>query len=260
MNGKSVIFFDIDGTLIDHDKRLPVTTKEAVFKLKELGHEVAIATGRAPFMFEDLRKELDIHTYVSFNGQYVVVKDKVVYKNPLNKEALHDLTAVAIKNDHPLIYMDQFDMKANVPQHDFISESMGTLKLSIEPSHDPDFFKGRDIFQSLLFCVENEEEAYQDLFKEFLFLRWHPLSVDVDPAGGSKAKGIEKVMEAIGCSKNQLVAFGDGLNDIQMLSYVPNSVAMGNAESEAKEVARYITKSVDEDGILHGLRMLGLLD
>ena len=51
------------------------------------GVHVAIATGRAPFMFEDIRKELDIHNYVSFNGQYVVFEDEVIFNNPLHPDA-----------------------------------------------------------------------------------------------------------------------------------------------------------------------------
>ena len=54
--------------------------KKAVQLLKEQGHEVAIATGRAPFMFKDLREELDIQTYISFNGQYIVLNGEVLYK------------------------------------------------------------------------------------------------------------------------------------------------------------------------------------
>lgn len=190
---------------------------------------MAIATGRAPYMFEELRKELDIHTYVSFNGQYVVVKDEVVYTNPLNREALKLLTQMAEKNNHPIIYMDQYDMKANVLHHEFITEGLNSLALTLESSPDPDFHKERDIFQSMLFIQDQEEVQYEQAFKDFKFVRWHPLSVDVDPAGGSKAKGIEKVMVHLGYSLDQMYAFGDGLNDIEMLSFVPNSVAMGNA-------------------------------
>ena len=84
MTEQSVIFFDIDGTLLDHDKKLPPSTKQAVFKLKELGHIVAIATGRAPFMYEDLREELGIDTFVSYNGQYVVLNGEVLHTNPLH--------------------------------------------------------------------------------------------------------------------------------------------------------------------------------
>ncbi|MFF2449676.1 Cof-type HAD-IIB family hydrolase [Neobacillus sp. NPDC058068] len=255
----SLLFFDIDGTLKDDKQDLPKTTKEAIFQLKENGHEVAIATGRAPYMFEELRNELDIHTYVSFNGQYVVVKDEVVYTNPLNREALQLLTHMAEKNNHPIIYMDQYDMKANVLHHEFITEGLNSLALTLEASPDPDFHKERDIFQSMLFIQDQEEVQYEQAFKDFKFVRWHPLSVDVDPAGGSKAKGIEKVMVHLGYSMDQMYAFGDGLNDIEMLSFVPNSVAMGNAHPLTKKAAKFITKSVDEDGIFYGLKMLGLL-
>jgi hypothetical protein len=256
---ESLIFFDIDGTLVDQDKKVPKTAKEAIFCLKELGHEVVIATGRAPFMFEWLRKELDIHSYISFNGQMVVVKDQIIYSNPLNHEALQSLSIFAEKNNHPLIYVGQDGMGSSVSHHDYIVESLDSLKLPDYGIHDPDYFKERNIFQSMLFLQEPEEAQYECEFADFRFIRWHPLSVDIDPAGGSKAKGIEKVMEFLGYSKNQLYAFGDDLNDIEMLSFVPNSFAMENAHPETKKAAKYITKSVSEDGIYYGLKMAGLL-
>src|SRR3954451_3559468 len=98
MMNQSIIFFDIDGTLLNHDKKLPLSTVESIFKLKDLGHEVAIATGRAPFMFEELRKELEINTFVSYNGQYVVLNGEELYKNPLNILSLEKLTEVALHN------------------------------------------------------------------------------------------------------------------------------------------------------------------
>ncbi|MGM0874534.1 MAG: Cof-type HAD-IIB family hydrolase [Bacillota bacterium] len=257
---KNIIFFDIDGTLLDYDKKLPKSTKQAIQTLKEKGHEVAIATGRAPFMFADLRNELNIQTFVSYNGQYVVLNNEVIYTNPLNKEALESLTDVAVSHGHPIVYMDHEDMKANVSSHDYIIESINSLKITKFPTHDPHYFKEREIYQSLLFCQEREEEVYRKAFKQFDFVRWHPVSVDVLPDAGSKAKGIEKIVEKLGFEKESVFAFGDGLNDVEMLTAIHNSVAMGNAHDEAKKSARYITKSVDEDGILHGLRMIGLLE
>lgn len=259
MTGSSIIFFDIDGTLLNHDKKLPTSTKEAIFKLKELGHEVAIATGRAPFMYQDLRKELAIDTYVSYNGQYVVVNGKVIYTNPLNTSSLEKLTEIALRNEHPVVYMDHEDMKANVPEHHFINESIGTLKIDQFPTHDPHYYKERELYQSLLFCREGEENQYEQEFQDFDFIRWHPLSVDILPKGGSKAKGIEAIVEKLGFPKENQYAFGDGLNDIAMLSSVTNSVAMGNGKEEVKRAAKYVTKSVEDDGILYGLQMVGLI-
>ncbi|MEH7117627.1 Cof-type HAD-IIB family hydrolase [Neobacillus vireti] len=259
MMNQSIIFFDIDGTLLNHDKELPLSTKESIFKLKELGHEVAIATGRAPFMFENLRKELEIDTFVSYNGQYVVLKGEVLYTNPLRLSSLEKLTEMALHNNHPVVFMDHEDMKANVPEHTYIKESIATLKIDRFPAHDPNYYKGRKLFQSLLFCPEGEEKQYEEEFSDFDFVRWHPVSVDVLPKGGSKAIGIEKIVEKLAIPKERQYAFGDGLNDMEMLITITNSVAMGNAEEKVKAVARYVTKSVEEDGISHGLQMVGLL-
>ncbi|HWO96044.1 MAG TPA: Cof-type HAD-IIB family hydrolase [Bacillus sp. (in: firmicutes)] len=258
MEKRSMIFFDIDGTLLDHDKKLPASTKEAIRALKEAGHEVAIATGRAPFMFPELRKELEIESFVSFNGQYVVFNGEVIYKNPLNRNVLQSLTNAALKSSHPLVYMDHETMRATTGYHPHIEESMGTLKFA-HPEHDPHYFKEREIYQSLLFCTDNDEIPYKESFRDFHFIRWHQYSTDVLPFGGSKARGIEKAIEKMGFTKDEVYAFGDGLNDIEMLQYVGNGIAMGNAHDSVKKIAKHVTKNVDEDGIVHGLELVGLL-
>lgn len=259
MAERSIIFFDIDGTLLDHNKNLPASTKEAVLQLKKDGHEVAIATGRAPFMFKSLRDELGIRTYVSYNGQYVVLDGEVIHTNPLHIPSLEKLTIAAVSNDHPVVFMNHEEMRANVPEHAFITESIDTLKIDQFPTYDPDFYKGRQLYQSLLFCSEGEEQPYEQQFPRFDFVRWHPLSVDILPKGGSKAKGIERIIEKVGFEPERQYAFGDGLNDLEMMAAVRNSVAMGNGEESVKRVARYVTKSVEDDGIVHGLKMVGLL-
>ncbi|PKR76813.1 Cof-type HAD-IIB family hydrolase [Halalkalibacillus sediminis] len=256
---KHIIFFDIDGTLLDQHKKLPASAKQAILDLQAKGHEVAIATGRAPFMYEELRKELGINTYVSFNGQYVVLDGEVIYTNPLNHESLESLTEMAHSNDHPVVYLDEEDMKANVPQHDHIDESIATLKLGQFPSYYPEYFRERSIYQSLLFCEKGEEKPYEEQFDHFDFIRWHPYSVDVIPAGGSKAEGIKKITDKLGIPSDRQVAFGDSLNDLEMLRDIEHSVAMGNGHDRAKEAAKYETDAVDNDGILKGLKKLGLL-
>lgn len=254
-----LIFFDIDGTLLDRNKQLPPSAKDAIFRLKQQGHEVAIATGRAPFMFTDLRKELGIRTYISYNGQYVVLDDEILHTRPLEIKPLLALTESAMHRGHPVVFMDHEDMKANMPEHPHIRESIDTLKISHFPDYDPHYYKGRDLYQSLLFCPEGEEKPYEVEFREFDFVRWHPLSVDILPRGGSKAEGIRKIVDELGFPLENIYAFGDGLNDLEMLSTVHHSVAMGNALDEIKAAAKYVTKSADDDGIYHGLKLVGLL-
>ncbi len=257
---QKIIFFDIDGTLYDHDKKLPASTKKALLQLQEKGHEVAIATGRAPFMFEDLLEELGIETFVSYNGQYVVFKGEPIYANALDDEALLRLTDVAAEREHPIVYMNHEDMKTNTLNHEHILAGIQSLKINYFPAHDPIFHIGRELYQSLLFCQDPEDKAYAKQFPEFDFVRWHPFAVDIVPAGGSKAKGIQKVIDRLGITPENIYAFGDGLNDVAMLKTVVNSVAMGDGHEEAKKAAKHVTTNVTEDGILNGLRMVGLLD
>lgn len=259
MMKKCMIFFDIDGTLLNDDKKLPGSTKKAVHRLQELGHEVAIATGRAPFMFKNLRDELGIQTFVSFNGSYVVCNGKPVFVNPLDQEELKSMANYAAENNNPIIFENHEKMYQSVESHPHIEEGIGSLKIADKPVYHPHYYKNNQIYQSLLFCNENEEAVYRNQFRKFEFVRWHEYSVDVMPAGGSKAKGIEALIQHLNIPLDRVYAFGDGLNDIQMLSFVKNSIAMGNAEEQVKEAAKYVTDHVDDDGILKGLQLVGLL-
>ncbi|TWI56876.1 Cof-type HAD-IIB family hydrolase [Halalkalibacter nanhaiisediminis] len=255
---RKLIFFDIDGTLYNEDKELPQSTLKAIKQLREKGHYVAIATGRAPFLFTDLREELEIDTYVSFNGSYVVADNHVIYKRTLDLESLKRLIQFSESKEHPLVFMDHEGMRSNIEYHPHIEESIGSLKL-VHPEHDPNYFQNREIYQSLIFCTEEEEREYVDAFSSFDFVRWHPFSADVLPVNGSKARGIEAVINHLGFAEEDVYAFGDGLNDIEMLQFVQNSVAMGNASDTVKSAAKHVTKDVGEDGIEYGLKLVGLL-
>ncbi|KRG16020.1 hypothetical protein ACA30_03910 [Virgibacillus soli] len=252
-----IVFFDIDGTLLDENKELPQSTKEAIVSLQEKGVYTALATGRAPFMVEPLLKELGMESYVSFNGQFVMFNGDVIYENPLDPKDLSKLESEARKKGHPIVYMSRSTLKANVDYDQRIEESLGTLHLA-HPQFHTDFYWETTIYQALLF-VNKQEEAYTEDFTEFDFIRWHENSVDVIPKGGSKAKGIQKLIEKLGFEMEDVYAFGDGLNDIEMLKTVGTGVAMGNALDKVKEVADVVTTNVNQDGIANGLKKVGLL-
>ncbi len=253
-----IVFLDIDGTIVDHEKKIPAETKQAVKRLKENGVHVAIATGRAPFMIEDIRRELNIDSYVCFNGQYVVLEGKTVYEHPLTVEQLSALTKKAEQSGHPMVFLNHEEMRASVKEDPFITDSLSSLKVAY-PEVDPDYFYKKQIYQALLFCEDQEEKAYQDQDDSFTLIRWHDYSCDVLPGGGSKAVGVEKLIEASGLSSADAYAFGDGLNDIEMIKHVGTGVAMGNAVPELKAVADHIIGNVDEAGLAKGMVQIGLL-
>lgn len=254
-----LVFLDIDGTIVDHNKKIPEETKKSIALLQQKGIEVAIATGRAPFMFADLREELGIHSYISFNGQYVVHEGNVIYENPLLEGELEALYDQAIQSGHPMVFLNEAGMRASESDHTHITDSIGSLKLPY-PEIDPEFYKGKSIYQALLFCKHGEEDRYKEEPRQLDFIRWHDYSIDVIPEGGSKAEGIKHFMNVLGVDQQHTYAFGDGLNDREMLGFVANGIAMGNASDEIKAVANYVTKNVDENGLSHGFRLVGLLE
>ncbi|MCY7646139.1 HAD-IIB family hydrolase, partial [Bacillus safensis] len=109
---KKVIFFDIDGTLYDHDKNIPESTKRAVHLLKEKGHHLFIASGRSPFLIRPILEELGLDSFIAYNGQYVMYEGDVIYGNPLKQELMERIYETADRHDHPLVFMGEETMKA----------------------------------------------------------------------------------------------------------------------------------------------------
>ena len=254
----SIVFFDIDGTLLDDRNQIPEDTKQAVAQLKQTGTKVAIATGRAPYHLKPVADELGIDMFVSFNGSYVVAGDQVVYANPLRKESLAMLEEKAKANDHPLVFLSAETCYANVEHHPRIIESFHYLSLE-PPAYHRCFWQEEPIYQVFLHCQAHEEPNYLDDLVHFTSIRWHPYALDILPGGGSKAKGIAALLDHLGIPPEQAVAFGDGLNDKEMLSFVGMGIAMGNAHEELKPYAKWITRDVRDGGIRYGLERIGLL-
>ncbi|WP_017753553.1 Cof-type HAD-IIB family hydrolase [Calidifontibacillus oryziterrae] len=258
MSRQKIVFFDIDGTLLGGDGKIRKSTKEALQKLKENNIMVAIATGRAPFMFKHIRRELNIDTFVSFNGQYVVLESEIIFERQLEQKSLMELVQFSKEYGHSLVFMNESHMRANESSQAFIAESLASIDFPY-PLIDADFYKHQAIYQTLLFCEEKDEVQYKNCFKQFDFVRWHRLSTDVLPHGGSKALGIKEIINRLGIPIEDIYAFGDGLNDMQMLTEVGTGIAMGNAKRELKRIADYVTDDVDEDGIMKGLKHIGLI-
>ncbi|RNB89297.1 Cof-type HAD-IIB family hydrolase [Brevibacillus nitrificans] len=253
-----IVFFDIDGTLLNTKHAIPAATIEAVQRLKEKGVQIAIATGRSPYHLSKIANQLGIDTFVSFNGSYVVSKGNVIAHTPFSTETLAKLEGMADGNQHPMVFLSADSCYANVSDHPYVIESFDSLRLPA-PSHRHRYWAEAPIYQAFLYCNADEEEPYVDRFHEVSYVRWHKQVLDVLPPNGSKAKGIEAALRHFGYSPDEAVAFGDGLNDKEMLAYVGMGIAMGNAHEELKPYANRITRHVDEDGIHHGLLQLGLI-
>ncbi|WP_168118658.1 Cof-type HAD-IIB family hydrolase [Paenibacillus sp. HB172176] len=253
-----IVFFDIDGTLLDERKEIPEDTVRAVRELKERGIEPVIATGRAPYFIGGIADKLGIDSFVTMNGGYVVYQGEPIYRRGISKDSLEKLVNLAEANEHGLVFEGEHNFWSTKEEHPFIMNSVQSLKVH-NPGFNPEFWRTDDVFQVFLHCESRDERLYEGLKTEYTLIRWHDQAMDVLPLGGSKAEGIAVMLEKLGLEASDAVAFGDGLNDKEMLDYVGFGVAMGNSNPELLPYANFVTAHVDDKGIRKGLIEAGLL-
>jgi len=251
-----MVFFDIDGTLLDDKHQIPESTKQAVQLLQDKGVYTAIATGRSPATFEWVREALNIQSYVSLNGQYAVFEGKIVHENPINAEQLGEVVSFAANAGHAMAFFNQNEVAVSTQLHPVVQAGFDSVGLSYPPI-DSQFYLHSPVHQGNIFFSAADQPAYEERFPQFRFLRWHEQVVDILPFGVSKAIGIHHLLQAVGIDKQNCMAFGDGLNDVEMLSLVGTGVAMGNGVEEAKKAASFVTTSSSDNGIWNGIKHLG---
>ncbi|RUS45044.1 Cof-type HAD-IIB family hydrolase [Cohnella sp. AR92] len=253
-----IAFFDIDGTLVDEEKQIPADAIEAIRRLKEKGIEPVIATGRAPYFFRNLAEQIGIESYVSLNGAYVKYKGREMHQQLIPPEVLEKLVALAKKNKHELVFEGKDAYFSTSPEHPSVYEAIASLKVE-HPGADADFWKKEGIYQVFLHCESGEEHLYPQELPELRFVRWHAKAMDVLPNDGSKAAGIQSLLDQLGIKPEEAIAFGDGLNDKEMLQLVGLGIAMGNSHEELLPYADYVTANVDDGGVKKGLEYAGVL-
>lgn len=257
------IFFDIDGTLLSFQThQIPSSARAALDALKEKGVKLFIATGRPPTHLEHLKERLDFSFdgYISMNGQYCYNDQEVIYE--------HQIPGADLKK--ALKYMEEHEIACEFVELDYIylnritkevlemREMMGDTSIA-EPVDDINRVFSNPTYQICPFIKTWQEEAFFQQMPGYRGVRWNPLFVDVIPEYGGKAYGIQKVLNYYEIELDESMAFGDGGNDKEMLEYVSIGVAMGKADDDVKASADYVTKDVDQDGILSALEYFQIL-
>lgn len=253
-----IVFFDIDGTLVNEEKVVPQDTIEAIREIKALGVEPVIATGRAPYFFEELLEQVGISSYVSLNGALAVYQGEVIYRRPIAPEIVESFVNFARQQGHPLCFEGESRYATDNLANERVQRSLTSLKVKL-PVEEHDFWSKEDIYQMFLHAIDGEDVAYKHFEDRLTFIRWHADAIDILPLGGSKAKGIEAMLTKLGIDRSEAVAFGDNLNDKEMLEYVGLGIAMGNSHPDVIPYANYVTTHVDEQGIRNGLIAAGIL-
>lgn len=255
------IFFDIDGTLVSFKTHeVPQSTINAIKQLKENGHKVFISTGRPKMIINNLGSiEHLIDGYVTMNGGYSFIKDEVISKNIIPAEDVNTIANYCKKHNFATIFVSEHKISVAAPNKLLKDIFYDYLNVSVIPETTFEEAVQGDVFQITPFITQEQEDEIKGSIPSSQPERWNPAFVDIVAKGVTKEIGLEAVRKYFNLKKEDIFAFGDGGNDLTMLKYAGVGIAMGNAEDKVKAVADYVTTTVDEDGIMNGLKHFNLI-
>lgn len=253
------IFFDVDGTLISGKE--PFIKEEVIEGLKQVrkkGIKLFIASGRHMLELEELKlvEQFDFDGYLLLNGGYCRIGSQIIYDNKINKEDVREIVQVVKDKQYPCLFIESDQMYINhVDQR--VEEAQASINTMIPPV-------SKQINLDNIYQIDPyvDEEGIKDIIKNTKYVKvtkWHDYAYDIVPSTGGKAAAIQAVSKYYGYRKEEMMAFGDGHNDIEMLEAVGYPVALENASEEVKQHACYICGHVEKEGILKGLKHFNLI-
>lgn len=274
------VFFDIDGTLLNDRKNVEKSTQRAIRSLKEQGIFVGLATGRGPSFVQAYMDNLGLDFAVTYNGQYILSRDQVLYSNQLPAQQVYRIIRYANEQKREVtlgtasglvgsgiigLGTSRFGqvISSIVPKSwaKMIEQSFKHIVRRVKPQSLNNLLAiiRQPIYQVVLIATEGETANIQKRFPQIKITRSSPYSADLISKGQSKVKGIKRLGDMFGFDLSEVIAFGDSQNDFEMLSGVGLGIAMGNADDELKSKAHYTTDSNNNDGISKALSHYGLI-
>ena len=255
-----VIFFDIDDTLRNSKTGFIPSTIPTVFQqLRDRGILTGIATGRGIFGVVPEIKALKPDFFVTLNGAYIEdKKGSVLYSHKIARDKVEEYIAWTkeVGIDYGLVGSHEAKLSRRT---EMISQAIDPIYPDLEV--DPDFYQKEDIYQMWTFEDQGDDLTLpESLASTLRMVRWHEHSSDVVSISGSKATGVAKVVDQLGLKPENVMVFGDGLNDSELFDYAGISVAMGISHDKIKEKADYITKTIEENGIFDALEGFGMVE
>lgn len=245
-----IIFFDIDGTLVDMERKVISTkTLETLQRLKENNILLVISTGRAPVSLPDFKDHFD--AFSTFNGSYCFNNKETILTNPIPKKDVQTLIHNATMMHKPVAISTKDILVANGDRDPDLAEYFSFSKSKINVSLEFEEFAKQDVYQVMM---SGRKEQYPEILKNIKQAKiaaWWDRAVDIIPSTSGKGIAVNHILDYYNINKSESLAFGDGNNDIEMLEAVGTGVAMKNASNELKAIADDICGDVKDDGIYH---------
>lgn len=258
MNKIKIAFFDIDGTILRFGKTdLSAKTKEALNSLQQNGVKICIATGR-PLITIPKFEGVDFDVTVAFNGSVCKAGEEIILNQTIPSKEVDKIIENATNMGKPLAVATKSCIATNGCDEP-LREYLEIAKLEPTPIEEFEDALKEEVYQFMIGCEKSRWDELLEGTKEALIAAWWDCAVDIIPKASGKGKAIKKVAGYFGFSDEEILAFGDGGNDLEMLTQAGTGVAMGNAKDDVKAAADEVCKSVDEDGVYYYLKEKGLI-
>lgn len=257
----NMIVLDLDGTLTNSKKEITPKTKEILIKAQQAGKIVVLASGRPTPGIVKLADELELQTYggyiLAFNGGRIInaKTEEVIYNATIPVELVPAIYQAACEHEVGILtYNGQEIILGNgVDEYNRLEARINQI-----PAREVDDFVGFVDYPVNKFLLTGEPEKIletQTVMREKFggelnIFRSEPFFLEMMPQSIDKAYSLGRLLEHLHMDRTQMICCGDGFNDKSMIEFAGLGVAMENAQPEVREVADYVTRSNDEDGIV----------
>lgn len=257
-----MIVLDLDGTLTNGHKVITPRTKEALFELKRQGKMIVLASGRPTYGVMPLAKELGLPEsggyILSFNGGRIIdcKTGETVFAKELPVSANPGIIRMAKEHGVNILTYENDQIVTAHAEDEYVKKEASVNKLDVKEVKDMEAYVQFPVVKFLMlkdgdYLATVEPKVKAALGQEYSVYRSEPYFLEVLPSGIDKAASLDRLLLRLGMSRNEMIACGDGYNDLSMIQSAGLGVAMENAVLPVKKAADYVTYSNDDDGVAH---------
>ena len=257
-----VIVLDLDGTLTNSQKQITPHTREVLIRAQQQGVKVVLASGRPTYGIVPVADQLELATYggyiLAFNGGEIIDwrTREVLYANVLDHKVIPYMYRCAKEKGFAIVTYNENFVITETPDDEYVQKE--AILNVMQTKRVDNFLEALDFPVPKCLIVGEaerlmllEEEMREHLRETNEVYRSEPYFLELVPKGIDKARSLAVLLGKLGLSPDQLIACGDGFNDLSMIQYAGLGVAMLNAQPIVREHADYVTLSNDEDGVAH---------
>lgn len=257
-----MIVLDLDGTLTNSEKKITIRTKEALLKAQKEGVIVVLASGRPTGGISPLANELNLEKFggivMAYNGGIIIdwKSKKKLFEQTLDQEFVPYLAKKAKQKEMAILTYQGINIAASNINNQYVQHEAFINKMPlIEYS---DFINQVEYPIHKCLIVGNpiklkkvEEEIRKEIGTKMSVYRSADFFLECMPMGVDKALSLERLCNMLSISADEIIACGDGYNDLSMIKFAGLGVAMNNANDDIKKYANFITLSNEEDGVAY---------